>query len=756
MSSTSCIIYIMSYRKVKRRIQWTRLVFLGLLVSTLTFGMLVLFNRQPQDPEPEGTAEPTADTTQTPEPSKEPEPVQNELLTLVSTDTPMSAGDNTTDFCTSWYLTQNDGNVWLSAQFNRADISVYQPQSSLAYGRKGIPWLGGHTYHIYFTASAAKETPVRIEAYSGSNAFAAQEIALGETQYYDIPITNNSGTSWNGGLFFYLGSSPADNTIVISDLRIAAEVPVIAAKTNQIGYIPGSCKRCTFSSQSGDVFDVVRADNNEVVYSGALINREYSDLTGEAACVGDFTQFNLPGTYYVRSQTGIVSRPFTIGKDVYNELTVSALNMLSLQRCGQYLDASWAGNLAHDVCHSSAATIWLTENTVDVHGGWHDAGDYGRYTKTGAKAAADLLMAYLINPAVFKDGFGPDAYNSVPDILDEARFELEWLLRMQDSSGGVYNTVMTPQFAGIVDPVEDNQPLVLLFIETAATGDVGGTFALASIVFRDIDPDFSKTCLEAARKACMFLDNHTEQLEYKNPVELSGGLYRDYSDVDARFYNNMMLYLATGEKEYLNKASDYRYYVPESQEGLSWDEMGGYARYLYLAMVPNSKLDAGIYDDLKASLISEADVALGMSKFDGYGCSLEQYEWGSNGLVANNGILFSMVYDITGNLEYRAAAYEQLDYLLGRNSLDLCFVTGFGAASPAHPHSRIGAAHGAYLTGALVGGPDSFREDKITQNLSYDLPPAKIYYDSLDAYSVNEIAIYWNSALIHLLAALER
>ena len=746
----------MSHRKVKRRIQWTRLVLLGLLVSALTFSILVLFNRQPQDPEPEDTAEPTAEASQTPEPSKDPEPVQNELLTLAPADAPMPAGDNAAGFTTDWYINQDDGNAWLSAQFNRAEISIVQPQSSLAYGREGMPWLNGHTYHIYFTASAAKETPVRIAAYTGSTEFSTEEITVGESRYYDIPLTNNGSTSWNGGLFFYLGSSPADNTVVISDLRIAAEVPAVSAKTDQIGYLPNARKRCTFPARSGDVFDVVRAETHEVVYSGALINYEYSELNGETVCVGDFTSLTDSGTYYVRSQTGTVSAPFVIDRNVYKDLGSALLNMLSLQRCGMDLDTSWAGDLAHGACHTAEARIWLTENAVDVHGGWHDAGDYGRYTKTGAKAAADLLMAYLINPAVFEDNQGPDAFNGVPDVLDEARYELEWLLRMQDNSGGVYNTVMTPQFAGIVDPTEDNQPLILLFIETSATGSVGGTFALASIVYREIDPEFSAVCLEAARKADLFLDNHREQMEYKNPDELNGGLYRDASDTDARFYSKMMLYLATGEEEYFNKASDYRYYVPEAQEGLNWNELGGYARYLYLAMVPGSTFNDVIYDDLKESLINEANVAIGMNRADGYGSSLEQYEWGSNGLLSDNGLLLSMAYDITGNPEYRAAAYEQLNYLFGRNSLGLCFVTGFGSASPQYPHSRVGLAHKAYLTGALVGGPDSFREDKVTQGLSYDLPPAKVYIDSPDAYSVNEIAIYWNSSLIHLLAALER
>ena len=755
----------MSRGKVKRRIHPERILVLVLAAAVLFFSMIRLMNgMMPQDEleEPHGeflpsfiqrikeqtTAEPTAPDT--------PEPVYTQLLTLASADMPMPAGDNTTGFATDWYITQNDGNATLSAQYNSAVISVYQPQASLAYGREGIPWLNKHTYHIYFTISAEKEAPVRIEAYSGNALSGSEEITAGESRYYDIAFTNNSSTSWNGGLYFSLGSSPADNTIVISDLRIAAEVPVVSAKTDQTGYLPQARKRCTFPAHAGDVFDVVRADTHEVVYSGALINYDYSDMTGETNCTGDFTSFTEPGTYYVRSQTGLVSRSFVIGQGVYHNLMSSALNMLSLQRCGQWLDPSWAGDFAHDACHTAAATVWLTENTVDVHGGWHDAGDYGRYTKTGAKAVADLLIAYLVNPHAFADSQGPDAHNGIPDVLDEARYELEWLLRMQDNGGGVYNTVMTPQFAGIVDPTEDHQPLVLLYIETAATGDVGGTFALASIVYRDLDPEFSSACLEAARKADLFLDSHREQLEYNNPSELNGGLYRDASDTDARFYCKMMLYLATGEEEYFNKASDYRYYVPEAQEGLNWNKLGGYARYLYLAMVPGSTLNDVIYDDLRDSLVKEADTALGMARADSYGCSLEQYEWGSSGLAANNGILLSMAYDITGDAEYRAAAYEQLDYLLGRNSLDLCFVTGFGTNTPQYPHSRMGLSHGAYLNGALVGGPDSFREDKVTQGLSYDLPPAKVYIDSPDAYSVNEIAIYWNSALIHLIAVLER
>jgi len=140
------------------------------------------------------------------------------------------------------------------------------------------------------------------------------------------------------------------------------------------------------------------------------------------------------------------------GDDPYEELSDAMLRLLSLQRCGQDLDESWAGSFAHKECHTDQANLTGYNTLYDVSGGWHDAGDYGKYMKTGTKAVNDLLFAYMRNPGLYDDdNQGPDSHNGIPDILDEAKYELEWMLKMQEDNGGVHVKVVSWRFCEDVD-----------------------------------------------------------------------------------------------------------------------------------------------------------------------------------------------------------------------------------------------------------------------------------------------------------------
>ena len=139
---------------------------------------------------------------------------------------------------------------------------------------------------------------------------------------------------------------------------------------------------------------------------------------------------------------------------------------------------------------------------------------------------------------------------------------------------------------------------------------------------------------------------------------------------------------------------------------------------------------------------------------DRYNTSIESYSWGSNGDIVNNGIILMFAYNITDDQQYKQMAIEQLNYLFGKNSLNMTFVTGYGRNYPTEPHHRISKVKGLALKGALVGGADGNREDVITQGLDETLPSAKVYADNYLSYSSNEVSIYWNSGLLCLLALL--
>lgn len=119
----------------------------------------------------------------------------------------------------------------------------------------------------------------------------------------------------------------------------------------------------------------------------------------------------------------------------------------------------------------------------------------------GAKTIADLLYAYAANPSLFGDDSGiPESGNNVPDVLDEARYELEWMLKMQDENGGVHHKVTCENFPGYVMPEMETNPLILTPVTTTATADFCAAMAMAYEYYQAFDPDFAKTCLDAATK----------------------------------------------------------------------------------------------------------------------------------------------------------------------------------------------------------------------------------------------------------------
>lgn len=741
-------------------------ILIGLLVAALGgTGVLVYRNHSRNIPSKE-TSTPSANVTATPTftPTETPTPTaSDEIKHMDALVTPYSnkkyapiTADNTTGFQTGWVIQNNGGDSWGDITFNDIHIDVYnggENNDGVIFYRDGIPFDAGVGYTIYFSlnSNVEKDIPINVvNADTGAVIYSENIHATSTSNSYSISFTSNVST-WNGSVRFLIGGG-SENHIDISALRIVGSSQ-IAIRTNHLGYQANSQKRCTFTYDAGDVFDVVKQDTNEVVYSGAIVNDAWNEYTAENNSYGDFTNVMEPGTYYIRAQIGVISHPFVIEENPYGDITNTVIRMLSLQRCGTGTSESWAHELAHPECHTSLAKVYQTESTFDVRGGWHDAGDYGRYIKTGSKAVSDLLFAYLYCPEMFGDnGNLPESGNGIPDILDEARFELEWMLKMQSPDGGVYNTVMTSNFPYDVSPEEDLQDLILFYQETTSTGDFGGAMAVASIVFKDFDQEFSNKCLDAALRANNYLNHNQELIDIVNPDGIIGGNFPDNFDEDARFYTNMGLYVATKDTMYLEEAKRQYEKSSDAAIGLSWVANGGYGRYIFLTNQESEKDDPEFYKVMVESLKSEALEILNYGLGNGYNTGLYMYGWGSNHDMCVNGITMSMAYDFTGDTRYQQYALEHLNYILGKNTLDLCYVTTFGYNSPTNVHNRLSVSHDVVFPGAMVGGANSFREDPVTQALPGNLPQAKVYSDSFESYSTNEIAINWNSALIHLLA----
>ena len=531
----------------------------------------------------------------------------------------------------------------------------------------------------------------------------------------------------------------------------------VDCNTNQVGYLPTARKTVVIRSENPMTEFCILDEKKTEVYKGTLSEKVVSENAGETVYFGDFSDFKETGTFTIVSKEDASSYPFTIANQVYDDLLKDSFRMLYLQRCGMELTSDLAGDFAHPSCHNEKATIYGTDIKKDVSGGWHDAGDYGRYVVTGAETVEDLLLSYEDNKDVWNgenaDHFDiPESGNGIPDLLDEARYELDWLLKMQDEeSGGVYHKVTCKEFPGFVMPQEETEELVLSPISTAATGDFAAIMAKSSSVYMELDPDFSKSCLEAAIKAWNYLEKNDNVSGFHNPEDIVTGEYPDGQDKDERFWASVELFKVTGDDKYKN-------FMEEIMEkyilhGFGWTEVGSYGNIAYLTMKEESKNP--VYEKkMKDEIIKKADKLLANAKEDGYHVSLgNNYVWGSNMVVSNNARLLLLANNITKNEEYQTYAYDQLTYLLGQNALSYCFLTGYGSVSPEHAHHRPSIAVGSVLNGMVVGGPDSALEDPFVKSTMVDVAPAKCYIDNEQSYSTNEVTIYWNSPFIYLLSS---
>lgn len=419
------------------------------------------------------------------------------------------------------------------------------------------------------------------------------------------------------------------------------------------------------------------------------------------------------------------------------EMLASLVDFFRFQRCGCACEDPVFG---HAACHTSPAEVIGTGETLDVTGGWHDAGDYGRYTAPGAKAVLDLLAAYRVRP----EAFGGIA------LLNEVKYELDWLLKMQRADGAARHKVTCVSFCGFIMPEEETEPLFLSPVSTAATADLCAALAAGALSYEKTEPAFAARCREAALRACAFLDT-APLLPFKNPEGITTGEYpeEDGSLQDELFLAAAAEYALTGKPEAAEKAqSRYGDGLPLL---LGWAGVTGYGALLLVDSLPEGVFRAR----LRADLDRQAETLLRDSEADEWGLALRKdFPWGSNMNVCHAGILLDAGYRRTGNAAMRRAAEKHLRYLLGANPLGRSYVTGFGLNPPVHPHHRPSAAKQTPLPGMLVGGPDKYLHDPLAQEKLAGKAPEACYLDALASYSTNEVAIYWNSPLVLLLALL--
>ena len=523
-------------------------------------------------------------------------------------------------------------------------------------------------------------------------------------------------------------------------------------KTDQIGYAVAETKQAVFPNVEHCAFLVMNISTNDIVLRGTTGDLTFHEASAENVSIGDFSEIKAPGSYCVFCDALEPSYPFTIGEGAYFPVMKELVFLFYLQRCGMRLKKEYAGVYAHPCCHATDAVIYGTGETKEVNGGWHDAGDYGRYVVAGAVAVADLMLAWQENRSLFERSYDIPKDTDLPDYLEEIKYELDWMLKMQeDHTGGVYHKVTCEKFPGFVMPHKETERLVISPVSATATADFAASFAIAHDVYQEFDAVYAKKCLVAAEKAYEALIKMPSGDGFHNPDGVVTGEYGDGCDVDERYWASAQLYKTTGKEKY---HTDFKRLAQEKiHHGFGWVEVGSFGNQAYLTC--KHEVDDTLWHTIKREVAAFGETILERVHTDAYGISLGMnYVWGSNMDVANFGLNLCEAYRYKKNKAFLQAAREQVHYLFGKNPMDICYVTGAGSVSPEHPHHRPSEAMHAAQPGMLVGGPDMGLHDEKAAELLQNTPPAKCYIDILESYATNEITIYWNAPLIYLLACI--
>ncbi len=544
-------------------------------------------------------------------------------------------------------------------------------------------------------------------------------------------------------------------------------VPTTDIKVNQAGYLPGAPKLAiVVSGKAGGTFVVRRAGDRKVVFRGTLTAPAADANSGDAVRTADFSALRQTGRFYLDVPGAGISWPFQIAPDVDARAFYLAMRSFYGQRCGTAVDLGpeFPG-YRHDECHldnAYHATSGRTGAKTIGNKGWHDAGDYGRYVVNSGLSTGTLLWAYEMFAHRVKTVRLdiPESGNGTPDILNEIRWNLDWMLSMQDEDGGVFHKQTSERFCEFVMPEQD--PLVSFVIgtgqdpykSTCATADFAAVMAIAARVYRPFDEAYAAAALNAARKAFAWTEQHPAVL-FTNPKGIGTGGYGDRDCSDEMLWAAAELWRTTRGEAYERYFADH-YAALLGRIGpagpAAWANVAPMALWTYV-LGGGAGESAGA---IRSASASAADEIVKRTAADGYRTSLAKtdYIWGSNAVAANYGLQLIVANALAPNARYLETAADNLHYLLGRNAFSLSWVTQVGANPFRRPHHRPSGAdqNAEPWPGLLAGGPNGRKQDPAMNKLP-DLPPAKMYVDDQESYASNEIAINWNAPLVFLLAS---
>ncbi|MCX8094316.1 MAG: glycoside hydrolase family 9 protein, partial [Candidatus Goldbacteria bacterium] len=556
-------------------------------------------------------------------------------------------------------------------------------------------------------------------------------------------------------------------------------------------YVPGSTVQLRRSSDNAVMLSITLT-----AWNGGATDTTFS---GDRVWQGQFSSFTTPGTYHIYDPTNNrQSYNFEIGDNIYNGALQAAVKMFFYNRSNITITASTGGTWTHVYDHPQQANALLYDYSLggvqqgtqrDITKGWFDAGDPRKYTAWMAGCIWHLAYAYEWYPDRFGDNTGiPESGNGVPDILDEIKWELDWMLKMQRADGALYSGCFVVQgINGTVNadgnPAADDRPYFYANFSTGATASGAAAFAIGARLFAPYSgayPGYSTQLQTAAINAWNFLTANPNNIQYNHTnFDNANANVNDGEDKRLRFLAAAELYRLTDNSTYRNYC-DANYNNSNTADGSHQPIISNYFEtgashtmqkgLVSYAMAPGAT--SSVVDAIKTALRNGIEWNI-TSRIDN--CPYKahmwagHYCWGSNSMKANwaNMCLWGAKLNVNSSMTYTylATAEEYLHYYFGRNATGYCYLTQsqlFGADKSITQIFHCWFSDGTIwdtnpAPGYLSGGPNQYYS--VSSIIPpYGQPPMKSYRDwnsvwPDSSWEITEPSTGYQAAFVMLCAA---
>ncbi|HDR51923.1 MAG TPA: endoglucanase, partial [Mariniphaga anaerophila] len=517
---------------------------------------------------------------------------------------------------------------------------------------------------------------------------------------------------------------------------------------NSIGFLPEYKKTAVIPHQC-ETFKVIDAENGKEVFSGKTTGPEFQKDVNQNVWTSDFSALKSPGKYYVEVPGVGKSTSFEIADDVYNFATKTSYRAFYLWRCGMAVRGEYDGNIYEtEACHLNDGYedyIGNPGSQRDGTGGWHDAGDHGKYIVNAGVTLGVLFYAWdHFQENLEKVDYDlPETAPGFPEFLKELKWETDWILKMQypDGSGRVSHKLTRTNFSGFIMPQDDHEKRYFTEWSSAATADFVAMMAMAARYFEPYDAAYAQKCLDAAWVSYRFLQENPDYKRFVQGDFRTGG-YQS-RDVDDRLWAAAEMWETTGDPQCLadfeKRAAEMDFEIDENWD---WSDVSNLGMFTY-ALSKREGKNPEVAKTIRQNIIENADAIVKKAQEDVYNRPLAgRYYWGCNGTVARQTVNLQVANKLQPNKAYIETALDAVNHIFGHNFYNRSYVTGLGIDPPMNPHDRRSGADGieAPWPGYIVGGGHS----------------ATDWVDVEESYSHNEVAINWQAALVYALAGFVR